>query len=118
MRFINRTETALCFELADGAYEVPAGAVVEVEDKWAYCVQSRGLPLDAFPDDEKPPGAIVRPKRVRPAEVKLPAGIELTKLEQDEDEDDAESEVAMDEEIVPEAVREALAPKPGKKKGR
>lgn len=111
MRYRNTRDAALSFEIAGALYEVPAGSLVEVEDKWSYCIATRGLPLV---EAEQEAGPVVRPRyNVRAGVIRLPDGIELVsarEVEDDSDEDDAGPDVTSD--LVPAEVAAALAPKP------
>lgn len=120
MRYRNTAPHALSFSIGEGLYDVPAGALVEVEDKWSYCVATRGLPLV---EAEQEAGPVVRPSfAARKPVVKMPPGMELTtarvSAEEDEDEDgDTSPDLASD--LVPPDVAEALKPRThGKKRGK
>lgn len=108
MRFRNASQHELAFEIAGAHYQVPAGSLVEIEDRWAYCVPSRQLPLVPA---EQETGPVVRPRfNVRSGTIRLPDGVELAEAPAEVEDDDSDPDLSS--ELVPPDVAAALAPRP------
>lgn len=59
MKFVNRIDKPLSFDLGGDHYEVPVGGHCHVPERYAYAVKLHGLPLDPV---EEPPAAPTKPQ--------------------------------------------------------
>lgn len=59
MKFRNTTDKELSFKLGTSMFIVGAAGVVDIPDKFAYAIESMGLPMKVEPDPE-PVAAPVR----------------------------------------------------------
>jgi hypothetical protein len=113
VKFRSKATTALSFEIAGGHYDVPAGGLVEIEDKWSYAPAASGLPLEPASDAEVGPVARAVYRKARP--IRMPDGVELTDAPPVVEEEDDSDPVDPIEDLAPD-VKAALGKGKGKKK--